>query len=141
MNTSSSHADVLLEDQANAIDKKLGSLEGCEYMAEKAQQVTKIKISAFHCKTCSYIKEIPVSTCGEKGHDVLPVQTIKRFFACLHCSNRCALLNAKIPTAPCMKCDNLNWKRTSMHKEKRGPETRSKFLPTGGNSINSLRFS
>ena len=68
LNRKSTHAEEEQDEWMDAFQSKLKKLEAHEYFASKENEVTFVKIAAFHCINCNFTTEEAPSVCRSKGH-------------------------------------------------------------------------
>ena len=49
------------DEEHQRLDKVMSGLQARDEVAQKAESVTKLQVSAFHCKTCNYLLVSPLS--------------------------------------------------------------------------------
>lgn len=76
-------------------------------LLQKAEAVTKLKVSAFQCNTCNTLTEYRRTGC--KGHNVQRVSATKRWWLCIGCGHHIATVGVRLPTARCPRSDSESW--------------------------------
>ena len=94
----------------DAFQSKLKKLEAHEYFASKENEVTFVKIAAFHCINCNFTTEEAPSVCRSKGHLVKFTKAIKRYFECRKCSARTSTMGDLLPSRSCQNCKQNDWR-------------------------------
>ncbi|KAK9866697.1 hypothetical protein WJX84_010403 [Apatococcus fuscideae] len=72
-----------------------------EEIASRAESLTKLTVKAMQCETCGWMGERRRPECA--GHQVKPIQAVKRWWVCGHCSHRLATVALRYPSKRCPK--------------------------------------
>eukprot|EP00903_Cladosiphon_okamuranus_P008107 g7814.t1 len=116
----SKYAGLAEEERAKESDKRMQRLEQREDIADKAEEVTKITVTVFHCKQCKTRCSRFNKNCRDLGHDQNGVKATLRFFECTNCRKRCSSTE-RVPLTGCESCGRHNmWKRCGA-RPGRGP--------------------
>ena len=109
-------------------------------MRQKMQDITKVKVKAWCCLDCKYIREKAVPACREAGHMVTRSTYSKRFWSCRKCKKRTTTLGVKRPPTRqvCRKCGAYDWVAAGMVAPRKAEE--AQLSVKGGPEIMSLRY-
>ncbi|KAK9822065.1 hypothetical protein WJX74_004625 [Apatococcus lobatus] len=105
----------LVEDaEYDKLQAHMGVLAKREEIASRAESLTKLTVQALKCETCGWMGEKRRPECA--GHQVKPMQAVKRWWACGHCSHRFTTVALRYPSKRCPKCRHpgQDFKSTSM---------------------------
>lgn len=131
LTATSSHADLIVEHDDTEVDKYFSKLEKKEMMEEKMLNTYKVACKAVRCLKCNYTSFSAADRCKQEKHPLKVYDTVKRFFKCMHCSNRHISLEV-IPTQPCKNCHYNRWQRAGMMAERKAVTLASTLSITGG---------
>eukprot|EP00752_Nemacystus_decipiens_P001893 g1823.t1 len=116
----SKYAGLAEEERAKDADNKMQRLEQREEMADKAEEVTKMAVTVFHCKQCKTRRSRFNKNCRDLGHEQKGIKATLRFFECTNCRKRCSSTE-RVPQTGCESCGRHNmWKRCGA-RPGRGP--------------------
>jgi hypothetical protein len=110
LNRKSTHADEAENEQHEELKKRMSMLEKKEFVANKENSVTFVKVTAFYCMTCNQTTEDAPSVCRSKGHMVQMTKACKRYFECKVCSTRTHTMGDILPKRSCTKCGQVTWR-------------------------------
>ena len=108
---SSSHASEARDAAFEGAKEKMQTLERREFMTNKGNSVTSVKIRCFFCMSCKLCTETAPSLCYKQAHTVNHQMTVKRFWECKKCSRRENTLdgNTRTPKRACSQCSSYEW--------------------------------
>ncbi|CAM9990194.1 unnamed protein product [Sphacelaria rigidula] len=86
-------------------------LENREALADKAEAVTKMTVTAWDCTQCKMRRTFFSKRCKELGHEQKSVKATLRYFECTNCRRRMQTTE-RVPQLGCEGCGKHNeWKR------------------------------
>lgn len=126
------HVGQVKAMQAEREEKYFNELEKKENLEEKLNAIKEIAVMVYSCKKCNYVAESASDLCFKEHHPIKKTTTHKRFFVCKHCSQRTVSYGTKMPKLTCANCGEMNYQRTSMLVEKKGPKIAGETLLVRG---------
>jgi len=142
INAKSKNVGAVKLAEAEREEKYFNTLEKKEAMEQKMLSVTEIKVTCYACRQCNYVAESLSKLCKEEKHPHISLPgSMKRFFACRSCKTRCVAYRRIMPKVPCKKCGEMNFEKTTMATERKGPKLSSETLELRGREqkfINSM---
>ncbi|CAM9686028.1 unnamed protein product [Ascophyllum nodosum] len=106
----SKYAGLAEEERAKDSDRRMQRLEQREDMAQKAEEVTKMTVTVFHCQECKIRRGHFSKRCRDLGHQQKGVKATLRFFECTICRRRKSCTE-RVPHTGCEFCGKNEWKR------------------------------
>ncbi|XP_063407676.1 protein MCM10 homolog isoform X2 [Mytilus trossulus] len=137
MKARSKHTGAIAEVEAEMEDRYFMVQEKKEKLEDKMASTMEIKTVVFTCKQCKYTAHSAKDECKKQNHNIVKIQTMKRFFKCKKCNHRTSSIE-KIPTQSCRNCGDDNFERVSMLQERKGPKLPHEELCIRGDEIKFL---
>ncbi|KAG6447712.1 protein MCM10 homolog [Manduca sexta] len=118
LEATSAHQNLIQQHEEDEQDKYFNKLEKKEAMEEKMLNTFKLACKAVRCAKCKYTAFSASQLCKDERHPLKVLDTFKRFFKCLDCSNRTVSLDI-FPTHTCSNCRGSRWEKAPMLREKK----------------------
>lgn len=118
LEATSVHQNLIQQHEDDEQEKYFSKLEKKEAMEEKMLNTYKLACKAVRCTKCKYTAFSASQLCKDERHPLKVLDTFKRFFKCLDCSNRTISLEL-LPLHSCGNCGSSRWERAAMMREKK----------------------
>ncbi|KAK3612028.1 hypothetical protein CHS0354_021704 [Potamilus streckersoni] len=128
----SKHTGALAEAEAEHEERYFMDLEKKERMEDKMAAIHELPCKLFTCLQCKYTAMSVGEKCKTENHNIKTSKGVKRFFKCKGCKKRTVTID-RYPAIACKQCGGTNFEKTSMLKEKSGPNLDSEQLLLRGN--------
>ena len=84
------------------LEARLGALKKKDELSQKAQELTGVNVTLFHCRNCQ-TKSIKLrKACREHGHRFDTITQKMRFFGCKRCGTIQRLIGERLPSKGCI---------------------------------------
>ncbi|KAL0042006.1 hypothetical protein WJX77_000505 [Trebouxia sp. C0004] len=120
--TDTLYKELVDDEDHERLTRVLTALEQKDEMQQRMEAITKLNVTAFHCKTCGSTTERRNPDCRQ--HEVQRVTATKRWWQCCHCNNRFTTVAVRLPKTRCPKCNDVSmeFKAVSMARSVKGTE-------------------
>lgn len=120
--TDTRYKELVDDEDHERLTRLLTALEKKDEMQQRMEAITKLNVTAFHCKNCGSTTERRNPECRQ--HEVQKVTATKRWWQCCHCNNRFTTLAVRLPKTRCPKCNDvtMEFKAVSMARSVKGTE-------------------
>ncbi|KAL0050163.1 hypothetical protein WJX82_005580 [Trebouxia sp. C0006] len=120
--TDTRYKELVDDEDHERLTRVLTALEKKDNMQQRMEAITKLNVTAYHCKNCGSTTERRNPEC--RKHEVQKVTATKRWWQCCHCNNRLTTVAVRLPKTRCPKCNDvtMEFKAVSMARSVKGTE-------------------
>ncbi|KAL0041472.1 hypothetical protein WJX79_004709 [Trebouxia sp. C0005] len=120
--TDTRYKELVDDEDHERLTRVLTALEKKDDMQQRMEAITKLNVTAFHCKNCGSTTERRHPECRQ--HEVQRVTATKRWWQCCHCNSRFTTVAVRLPKTRCPKCNDvtMKFKAVSMARSVKGAE-------------------